>query len=238
MSGSYDVIVIGGGVLGASTAYHCSKEGLHVLVLDKDESLSGTSGATFAWCGAHLKSPASYNLMSQAAIELYAGLEKELGAELEYGRVGSISLLMPRPYEQWRERIGPMRAEGYALKLLDARQVRTLEPETPEFYGGGLHCPMDVEINPFLLVPAYLRKAKELGAQVQYGREVLAIEAGDSGCHVTTRHARYRAGRVVLATGRAAARAARSPFTHADAHGTRGTIAPGKPGHRPRRTDT
>ncbi len=86
MNGTYDVIVVGGGVLGASTAYHCGKAGLRVLLLDKEESLSGTSGATFAWCGAHLKSPASYNLMSQRAIGLYAGLEEELEADLEYVR--------------------------------------------------------------------------------------------------------------------------------------------------------
>jgi sarcosine oxidase subunit beta len=93
MADAYDVIVIGGGVLGASAAYHCGREGLRVLLLEKDEALSGTSGATFAWCGAHLKSPAAYNLMSQEAIGLYAGLEAELEANLEYGRVGSISLL-------------------------------------------------------------------------------------------------------------------------------------------------
>lgn len=198
---SYDVIIIGAGVLGASTAYHCSREGLRVLVLDKDESLSGTSGATFAWCGAHLKSPVSYNLMSQAAIELYTGLEAELEADLEYGRVGSISLLMPKAYEEWAGRISDMRADGYALELLDARQVRAIEPETPAFYAGGLHCPIDVEINPFLLVPAYLRKAREQGAEICYGEEVRAIESGEAGCHVATRHRQFSAARVVLAGG-------------------------------------
>ncbi len=201
MSGTYDVIVVGGGVLGASTAYHCGKAGLRVLLLDKEESLSGTSGATFAWCGAHLKSPASYNLMSQRAIGLYAGLEKELEADLEYGRVGSISLLPPGEFEQWRERIKDMRAEGYALELLDAGQVHAREPETPEFYSGGLYCSIDVEVNPFLLVAAFLRSARKHGVEIRYGREVQGIDGGNGSCHVVTRHEEYRAERVVLAGG-------------------------------------
>ena len=57
MDTPYDAIVIGGGVLGASTAYHAAREGLRVLLLDKDEPLAGTSGATFAWCGAHPACP-------------------------------------------------------------------------------------------------------------------------------------------------------------------------------------
>ena len=201
MAGEYDVIVIGGGVLGASTAWHCSREGLRVLLLDREEALSGTSGATFAWCGAHLKSPLSYNLMSQEAIGLYDGLEAELDAKLEYGRVGSISLLPPEDYEQWRGRIGDMRAEGYALELLDLRQVRALEPAAPDIYAGGLHCPIDVEINPFLLVAAYLRGARLNGVDIRYGHEVLGIASGGPPHTVHTRHAEFRAAHVVLTGG-------------------------------------
>ncbi|MCZ6729261.1 MAG: FAD-dependent oxidoreductase [SAR324 cluster bacterium] len=200
MSGQFDLIVIGGGVLGASTAYHCSAEGLRVLLLDKDESLSGTSGATFAWCGAHLKSPASYNLMSQQAIAMYGSLEAELEADLEYGRVGSISLLLPGDYDEWRGRIGEMQAEGYRLELLDFAQLRALEPSAPEMYAGGLHCPIDVEINPFLLVAAYLRKARAQGAVLRYGEEVTALAAGPPHT-VTTNQGEYSAPRLVLAGG-------------------------------------
>jgi sarcosine oxidase subunit beta len=95
-----------------------------------------------------------------------------------------------------------LREEGYALELLDRERVRALEPAVPKSYAGGIHCPIDVEINPFLLVAAYLRKARALGAEIRFGEEVRAIEAeGGAYRAVRTSGGEYKGEKVVLAGG-------------------------------------
>ena len=179
---TYDVIVIGAGVLGASVAYHCAKEGLAVLVLEKNEPLCLTSGATFAWLGSHLKMPPSYNRLSREGIAMYAGLEQELESDLEYSQIGSIFMMRTeQEYEEARQRIKEWQAEGLPLELIDGKEVLRREPLLPPFYSGGYLCPVDIEVNPFKTVAAYLRKARELGAELRYHCEVTSLGSGGGG---------------------------------------------------------
>ena len=199
-----DVLVIGGGVLGASIAYHCACSGLSVTVLDRAEPLAGASGATFAWVGAHLKQPAAYNRHSQQAIALYDGLERALEADLELERVGSLILLEDdEAFERATAQLPELKGQGFALHLLDAKQVCQKEPLVPpDSFRGAWHCPLDLEVNPFKLVSAYLHKAAALGAQLVNNTEISGFgrQAGRLAYAVTPK-GEYHAERIVLAAG-------------------------------------
>ncbi len=199
----YDVIVIGGGVLGASVAYHCAKDGLTVLVLEKNEPLCLTSGATYAWLGSHLKMPASYNRLNRDGIAMYAGLEKELESDLEYSEIGSIFLMRTeREFEEARQRITELNAEGFPLELLDGKAVLRREPLLPALYSGGYLCPIDIEVNPFKTVAAYLRKARELGAELRFQTEVTSLGSGGGDTRTVVAGERsFETRHVVSATG-------------------------------------
>jgi sarcosine oxidase subunit beta len=198
-----DLVVVGGGVIGASVAYHSARKGLRTVVLERGEPLGGTTGATFAWLGAHFKKPARYNLLSQEAIALYAGLEAELEADLEYAALGSVILVRSEAeMDRWRQEIDGLREQGFRLEVWDGARLRGHEPIVPASFAGGIHCPVDVEVNPFRLVTAYLAAARRLGAEVHHGIRVTGLEreAGRVSA-VVTEHGTWRAGRVVCAAG-------------------------------------
>ncbi len=199
----YDVIVIGGGVLGASITYHSAKRGLRALLLEKSEFLTGTSGATFAWVGSHVKKPASYNLFSQEAVRLYAGLEAELEDGIEYEVVGSIELVRTgEDLAQAREEVKTLREQGFNLEVLPYEDVKRKEPIVPPAFSGGIYCPSDAMVNPFSTVRAYLNKARRLGAEVRTRTEVVSIlRTGGAVRGVVTPQGEFRADWVVSATG-------------------------------------
>ncbi len=200
---AYDAIVLGAGIVGTSIAYHCARAGLSVLLLDRGEPLGNTSGATFAWLGSHLKLPADYNRFTREAIALYAGMEAELDAELEYSRLGSVTLLRtPAEMEQVGGTVRELQADGAPLELWTPAQVRAREPVIGEGFAGGVYCPVDIEINPFKTAAAYLRRAREHGAHVRYRSEVTALStAGGAVDGVVAGGESYRGRCVVSATG-------------------------------------
>jgi len=199
----YDAIVIGGGVVGASIAYHAVRAGLRVLLLDKDEFLAGTSGATFAWVGAHFKKPTHYNLFSQEAVRLYKGLEAELGTSIEHDVVGSIELVETEAeLHRVDEEVEALRAEGFDLVVLPGEEIRRREPIVPESFAGGVYSPNCAMVNPFRTVMAYLARARELGAEVRHGVEVRGIlRAAGRVEGVATDQGEFRADWVVSAAG-------------------------------------
>lgn len=84
MKKSYDVIVVGSGVVGSSIAYHLSEDkSKEILTIDKDFPLSGTSGSTQAWVWVHNKTPAWYGELNMYSAELYPFLERKIG-DVEY----------------------------------------------------------------------------------------------------------------------------------------------------------
>jgi glycine/D-amino acid oxidase-like deaminating enzyme len=199
----FDLVVVGGGVIGSSVAYHCAARGQRVLLLEQGEPLTGTTGATFAWLGAHLKKPASYNRLSQQAIACYEGLETALQADVEYARLGSVLLVRGEDeLERWRGELAAYREQGFRLELWEGARLRQHEPVVPPSFAGALHCPVDVEVNPFRLVQGYLSAARRLGAQVRFGVRVTGFErAAGAVTGVVTSAGRFAARQVVCAVG-------------------------------------
>lgn len=81
----YDVIVMGGGIIGCSVAWQLSKLGKKVLIVERTDIASGSAGATDGVVGYHTKKPGPQLDLAVQSIEMFKTLNEELGMDVEYG---------------------------------------------------------------------------------------------------------------------------------------------------------
>ena len=96
MKKNAEVVIIGGGVIGCSIAYNLAKEGVDVVVLEKRYLASGASGRCGAIIWAQWYPMDTSELMARVGnmtLKRFAGLEEELGTDIEYTLENSISCL-------------------------------------------------------------------------------------------------------------------------------------------------
>jgi glycine/D-amino acid oxidase-like deaminating enzyme len=174
-----DVVVIGGGVRGCSCAYHLARAGVRVTLVEKDGIASACSGATFALINVSHKDPAHYARLSLESAKLFAGLEDELGEDLEFRPVGNVTTLIEDEkqipgLEAYIRRQNTV--SGLKLELLSTDAVRKLEPALTPNILGACFCAQDAHINPYKLTVGYARAARRFGASILTGTRVTGIE--------------------------------------------------------------
>jgi sarcosine oxidase subunit beta len=201
---SWDVIVIGGGLVGSSCAYQLAKSGLKTLLLEKGELASGASGANF---GNVQVQDADYGFsldLTIAGAQRCAGLEIELDAKLDYRQAGSLLLIEnEHQYALMADRLCHLKAAGLQAELLDRDELIELEPFlNPKTIIGGLYNPDEGQLNPFKLVHAYALRGRQHGLEVHTQTPVTNISSQKAKITgVETRSGPFSAGKVVLATG-------------------------------------
>jgi len=180
------VIVIGSGILGASTAYALAKQGAEVLVIDRKDAGQATDAAAGIICPwlSQRRNQAWYRL-AKAGARFYPGLIEELTAEGEtetgYAQVGAISI------HQNQEKITAM-AERAQLRKADAPEIgeitrlderKTLEsfPLLAEGYSS-VHISGAARVDGRALRDALLRSAQRNGAVLMNGDAQLQYQSG------------------------------------------------------------
>ncbi|MEH7748323.1 FAD-dependent oxidoreductase, partial [Neobacillus drentensis] len=202
METSYETIIIGGGVVGSSIAYHLSernKDG--ILVLDQKFPLSGTSGSTQAWVWVHNKTPSWYAEFNMYSAELYPYLSKKIG-DVEYKRTGGLS-----PFFNEADREKALRlAESYKkigikIKVLSREEALEKEPSLNPKVVGATYSSIDGNVNPFRLVDMYMRAAKKNGVQYSTYNKVTEIQKLPGKFIVVSQKGTYACKNLVLAGG-------------------------------------
>ena len=167
LPGSADVVVIGGGVIGASVAYHLAKRKIGVVLLEKGNAACGSSGACGGTIFLQTKSPGTHLELALASSSRFVHLEQELGAGFEYQRHGGMIVIETeeelRTLQQFVER---QNSFGLDVSLLDAKQAREMAPLLSDKILGATYSPMDAQVNPMFLTFAFLKAARDSGAQI------------------------------------------------------------------------
>lgn len=162
-----DVVVIGGGVIGSSVAYHLSKRKMKVLLLEKNGLVSGTSGACDGLIYLQSKKPGPHLKLAMESRKRFDSLERELGRDIEFrSHGGMIVVETQEELEAMRLFAEEQTKTGLEVTLLDGNQARELEPSLSEGILGCTYSPLDGQVNPISLALAFLRKAKENGAKI------------------------------------------------------------------------
>ncbi len=173
----YDVVIIGGGIVGAACAAECAAEGLRVAIVEA-KMIGG--GATAAGMG-HLTvmddSAAQFALTRYSQL-LWEGLRDELPLEVEYDACGTIWVAADDDEMHEVERKQKFYSErGVAVEVLDAQSLKEAEPNLREGLVGGLHVTGDSVIYPPCAAQFLVDRARARGAQVFVGQPVREITA-------------------------------------------------------------
>lgn len=172
------VVIIGGGVIGCSVAYHLTQIGWTDVVLLERKRL--TSGTTWHAAGLVGQLRATYNLtrLAQYTTELYASLEQETGQSTGFRQNGSLAIASDKErFEEFVRGASMASCFGLEAQVVSPTEVRDLHPlvKTDDLVGG-VFLPKDGQTNPTDTAQALARGARNRGARVFEDTRVTAIE--------------------------------------------------------------
>ncbi len=168
-------IIIGGGVIGLSLAYHLVKRGTeNVIVLERNQLTSGTSWHAAGIVGP-LRATPNMTRLAMYAIELFPRLESETGMSTGYLRTGGYWLARRPERMDELHRIAALGAHlGLTPRIIEPDQV-PLKMLDLSNHAGAMHVAEDANVNPVDLCMAYARAAKSGGVEIREGVEVTDI---------------------------------------------------------------
>ena len=164
MNRAFDVIIIGGGASGCSTAMQLSLQGRSVLVLDKAQFGSGSTGQA-AGLGAQLRSNPSETRLLMEGIEVVGEMERKLNEKI-FTRTGSLHVAATEDRAgELRDFVESGKTIGFDIELVDREFAKSRLPcmrtdDLIEF----CYCPTDGHFAPSELLNGYIRIARDAGA--------------------------------------------------------------------------
>ena len=204
MRSTAQVVVIGGGAVGASCLYHLARAGVDCVLVEKDEL---TSGSTWHAAG-NVPTYANSWLGMRAgnyAWRLYRRLAEEVDAPITYRHTGAFWPAHTRDrMDLYHHLIGISRSEGLDLAMLTPGEMESMHPyyTAGDSVIGGIHDPYEGDIDPSQLTQALARGARAAGAEVVRFNPVEGIErTPGSEWRVTTVNGAITCETIVNATG-------------------------------------
>jgi dimethylglycine dehydrogenase len=197
------VIIIGGGVIGASVAYHLTKFGWSdVLLLERSEL---TSGSTWHAAGGFhtLNGDTNMAALQGYTIRLYRELEALTGMSCGLHHVGGVTLAdSPERLDMLKAERAKHRYMGLETEILTPDQIREVAPITnTDGVLGGLYDPLDGHLDPSGTTHAYAKAARMGGAEIRLHTRVLETNPCTEGWEVVTEAGTLRCTHLVNAAG-------------------------------------
>lgn len=179
-----DVIIVGGGVMGSSTAYYLRKNGFEgdILVFEKDPTYKYSSTARSAGGFRQLYSTSINIQLSRFSLEVYKNFADEMAidgekAEIDFKQPGYLFLATEQMLPAFTKQLALQNRLGVPSEILSANDLVNIIPELETSdLAGGLFCKEDGYLDPYSVMQAYRKNARSLG--VEYiTAEVLSLKA-------------------------------------------------------------
>jgi glycine/D-amino acid oxidase-like deaminating enzyme len=216
-----DVAVIGGGLVGAATAWGLARGGARVAVLDEGDVAHRASRGNFAlvWVQSKGLGMPAYAAWTRRSADLWAGFADELrrttGIDTRFERPGGFTLALDE--DELARRVAALRrlhnqpdmTVTLDHEIVDRRRLGAMLPGIGPEVAGGIYCPLDGHANSLKLLRALHAGAQRLGAVHRGGCAVASVEAlAGGGFRIRHDGGETQAARVVLAAGLGNARLA------------------------------
>ncbi len=204
LPGRARVVIVGGGVIGCSVAYHLTKLGWSdVLLLERKQLTSGTTWHAAGLIG-QLRGSMNMTQLARYTAQLYGGLEAETGQATGFRQCGSVSLATtPARMEELKRNASMAKVFGLTVDVISAEDARRLYPlANVADVIGAIHIPSDGYANAVDITQAFAKGARSRGAQILQEVKVTAIHHQDGRVRgVQTEQGRVDAEFVVLCGG-------------------------------------
>ena len=172
-----DVVVIGAGIIGSSIAYHLARHKLRVILLERGDIASGSSGACDGLIFLQSKKPGIHLQLAMESRKRFARLRNALPVAIEYRECGGMVVIeSDEELAVMQEFVKEQREIGLDVTLLNADRARQLEPHLSEHILGATRSPLDGQVNPIALTLGFAMGAKNLGARVITSATVHGID--------------------------------------------------------------
>jgi glycine/D-amino acid oxidase-like deaminating enzyme len=200
-----EVVIVGGGIVGATIAYRLVQRGAQVTLLEKSKPAAGATGASFAWINATFsKQPRNYFDLNLLGIFGWRRLDREFSGELEVQWGGSVEWYPPGPAaDALRKDVARSQQWGYPVHLVDQIEFHRLLPFLmPEQFAAASFSEREGAVDPVAVTQTIVDHVKQLGARVIYPCEVKGIvRANGKASAVETSNGRFDLDTLVLASG-------------------------------------
>ena len=172
-----EVVVVGGGVIGVSVAYHLAEAGIQdVVLLERKELTSGTTWHAAGLVG-QLRTSINMTQLARYTSQLYRGLEEETGQATGYRQCGSISIAATAErFEELKRSASMAKVFGLEVNVLSVAEIAEKYPliQADDLFGG-IHIPSDGYANAVDITQALAKGAKSRGARIFTDTKVEAI---------------------------------------------------------------
>lgn len=176
------VIIIGGGIMGLSTAYHLALRGVEdIVVLEKDLLAQATTGLSVGGIRQQFSLPANIRL-SQESLRMFENFEEEFDTDIHFRQVGY--LFLARTEETWRDFLSSVRTQRHLdvpVEVLTPEEIQHRWPylNTKDIRGGTFG-PKDGYADPYLVAMGFTRAARRFGVQMKEKTRVttIVVESG------------------------------------------------------------
>jgi sarcosine oxidase subunit beta len=179
-SGTRAIVVVGGGLIGLSAAFHIRRADrrVRVTVLERGRVGDAASSASAAGVRVMGRDPAERALALES-LARWPDLDRELQAKTGYRRSGGLRVALDEAgWAEARATVADQRADGVPVELVGAAAAHRLAPGLSPECRGGVHCAIDGQAEAVATVRAWAAAARRLGASVEegVGAEALVVE--------------------------------------------------------------
>jgi len=197
-----DVVVIGGGIVGVSTAWFLAKQGVRVVLCEKGHIAGEQSGRNWGWVRIQGRDTREIPMM-QEAMKIWDGFEEETGEDVGFVRRGCIFAARSdkemQPFEEW---IRTADEYGISSRLIDRNELRKHVRNSPVEWAGAVVTESDGRAEPHKAAPAFARAAERAGAIILTSCAVRGLEtSGGTVSAVVTEHGVIKTSVVLCAAG-------------------------------------
>ncbi len=202
MTRTYDVILIGGGIMGCSTAFQLARRGLKVAVLERSQIGAGSTGRSSAIIRQHYSNELTAR-MALHSLRVFQHFDDAVGGECGFTQTGFVVLVAAEDQPGLEANMALQRRVGIRTERLSPEALQELMPglEVQDLVAAAYE-PEGGYADPHLTVNSYADAARRLGAEIFLHTPVTAIRfQGDRVVGVSTPQGEFHAPRVVNCAG-------------------------------------